>query len=72
MMSVTLHVPDAALERLREVFIAVEGSCNAWTDEEVVARLLVRGAMDYAKSVGKEWSEVSALATEVRGALAEA
>lgn len=70
-MGVQITVPDEALTRLREVFVAVEGTCNAWTDDEVVTRLLVRGAMDYAKSDGREWGEVSALATELRTALGD-
>jgi hypothetical protein len=64
-----LTVTDDALDRLRDVFVAVEGTCEAWTDEEVVRRVLIRGAMDYAKAAGREWTAVQALATALRGDL---
>lgn len=66
----SLSLGDAALARLREVFLAVEGTCEAWTDEEILSRMLIRGAMEYAKSSGAEWSEVQALAGAVRADLA--
>jgi hypothetical protein len=66
---VQLEVDEDALARLKEVFVSVEGSCEAWTDDEVVRRILIRGAMEYAKSGGAEWSEVQAVAAELRGAL---
>jgi hypothetical protein len=64
-----LTVDDATIARLREVFIGVEGSCESWTDEEVVTRVLIRGAMDYAKAGGAAWPEVQALAGDLRRAL---
>lgn len=64
MQSVSLG--DNALARLREIFIAVEGTCEAWTDEEIVTRMLIRGAMEYAKSSGAEWSQVQELAGILR------
>lgn len=67
-----LHVDDASLEDLRAVFVAVEGTCESWTDEEVVRRVLIRGAMDYAKAGGKEWQDVAALASRLRKRLAAA
>lgn len=67
-----LHVDEASLAALREVFVAVEGTCESWTDDEVVRRVLIRGAMDYAKAGGKEWQEVAALASTLRRRLAPA
>lgn len=66
----TLTVGDDVLARLKELFIAVEGSCEVWDDEEVVRRMLIRGAMEYAKSAGKPWDEVQAVTKELRAALA--
>lgn len=66
---IELSVPDEALDVLRPLFVAVEGSCESWTDEEVVRRILIRGAMQYAKSAGKEWDEVQATAASLRSAL---
>lgn len=65
-----LNVGDEALGRLREVFVGVEGACEAWTDDEVVRRVLIRGAMEYARSGGAEWPEVQALAATLRADLA--
>jgi len=62
-------VPDEALATLRRVFTIVEGACEPWTDEEVVRRTLIRGAMEYARSGGAEFAEMSALAAELRAAL---
>jgi hypothetical protein len=64
-----LTVDDEALERLRQVFVGVEGTCEAWTDEEIVRRVLIRGAMDYAKAGGAEWPDVQAVATALRRSL---
>jgi hypothetical protein len=61
-----LTVGDEAMERLREVFVGLEGACESWTDEEVVTRVLIRGAMDYARSGGAEWADVQALAATLR------
>lgn len=68
-MAVQLTVPEDALEALRPAFIAVEGDCEQWDDDEIVRRMLVRGLMDYAKSAGREWRDVAALAGQVRRAL---
>lgn len=68
-MPVDLTVPDRAIAALRPLFVEVEGSCEVWTDEEVVRRMLVRGAMEYAKSAGRTWEDVRALAGDLRGAL---
>lgn len=62
-------VPDDALTTLRRVFTTVEGTCEPWLDEEVVRRTLIRGAMEYARSGGAPFDEVSALAAELRAAL---
>lgn len=64
-----LYLSDDALAALRPVFVAVEGACEPWTDEEVVRRLLIRGAMDYARVAGRSWEEIEALATALRSAL---
>lgn len=61
--------PDA-LAVLRPLFVAAEGSCEAWTDEEIVRRVFIRGAMEYAKSAGKSWDDVMATAAELRTELA--
>lgn len=71
-MAVELDVPDQALERLRPLFRAVEGDCEVWLDDEIVRRLLIRGAMEYAKSAGKEWDDVQALTRDLRAALSPA
>ena len=67
---ITLTVPDDVLAKLRETFLVIEGDCEAWTDEEIVRRTLIRGAMDYAKSANRPWAEVSALAKDLRRGLA--
>ena len=67
---VQLAVPAEALDILRPLFLAVEGACEAWGDDEVARRVLIRGAMEYAKSAGKPWDEVMAAAAELRTALA--
>jgi hypothetical protein len=66
---VNIAVSDAALARLRELFLQVEGSCEAWADDEVVRRVLIRGAMEYAKSAGKPWDEVQAVSKALRAEL---
>jgi hypothetical protein len=68
-MAVSLDVDEVALARLKDAFVAVEGSCEAWTDEEVVRRVLIRGAMEYAKSGGAPWPDVQALAADLRRSL---
>ena len=62
-----LSVPEEALAALRPIFVQVEGYCDVWTDDEIVRRLFIRGAMEYAKSAGKPFSDVTALATQLRG-----
>lgn len=66
-----LAVPDQALATLRRVFTAVEGACEPWLDEEIVRRTLIRGAMEYARSGGATFEEMSALAADLRAALSE-
>jgi len=62
-------VPDQALATLRRVFTTAECSCEPWLDDEVVRRTLIRGAMEYARSGGAPFEEVSALAAELRASL---
>lgn len=64
-----LRVPEEALAALRPLFVAVEGSCEAWEDEEVVRRTFIRGAMAYATSAGRPFDEARALAADLRAAL---
>ena len=64
-------VPAPALDLLRPLFLAVEGSCEAWSDEEIVRRMFIRGAMEYAKSAGKPWDDVMAVAAQLRSELTE-
>lgn len=65
-----MNVPDTAVDVLRPLFLAVEGSCEAWTDDEIVRRVFIRGAMEYAKSAGKSWDDVMATAAQLRTELA--
>ena len=62
----TFEVDEEILELLRPTFVTVEGHCEVWTDEEIVRRLFIRGAMEYAKSAGKSWDEVMAVAGQLR------
>lgn len=64
-----LSVGDDVLQRLRPLFTAVEGDCEVWTDDEIVRRVFIRGAMEYAKSAGRSWDETTALAADLRSAL---
>ncbi|HVM15686.1 MAG TPA: hypothetical protein VM287_15325 [Egibacteraceae bacterium] len=66
---IELSVPDDALAVLRPLFTGVEGSCESWSDEEVVRRMLIRGAMEYAKSAGQPWEGVQSTAAALREAL---
>ena len=66
-----LAVNDTVLETVRPLFVAVEGTCEAWTDEEIIRRIFIRGAMEYAKSAGKPWDDVMATAAQLRTALAQ-
>jgi len=65
-----VEVTDEALDVVRPLFVAVEGSCEAWTDEEVFRKVFIRGAMEYAKSAGQPWDDVMATASQLRAALA--
>jgi hypothetical protein len=67
-----LTVNDTVLETVRPLFLAVEGTCEAWTDQEVIRRIFIRGAMEYAKSAGKPWDDVMATAADLRASLAQA
>lgn len=62
-------VPDEALAILRPLFTRVEGDCEPWLDDEIVRRILIRGAMEYARSAGAAFPEMSALAADLRPAL---
>ena len=64
-------VPETTLELLRPLFLAVEGSCEAWSDDEIVRRVFIRGAMEYAKSAGKSWDDVMAVAAQLRTELSQ-
>ena len=64
-----LSVSEEVLEVLRPIFVSVEGYCEVWTDDEIVRRLFIRGAMEYAKSAGSSWDETMALAANLRAAL---
>jgi hypothetical protein len=66
---VDLRVPESALHTLRPVFLTVEGDCEPWSDDEIVRRMLIRGAMDYAKAAGRPWKEIQELAASLRTAL---
>ena len=61
-----LAISDEVLELLRPMFVDVEGHCEVWTDEEIARRLFIRGAMEYAKSAGKSWDDVMAVAAALR------
>jgi hypothetical protein len=65
-----LDVNDAVLDTVRPLFLAVEGTCEAWGDDEIVRRIFIRGAMEYAKSAGQPWDDVMATAAQLRSALA--
>lgn len=65
-MTTTLHVPEEALAQLRPLFSQVEGSCEVWTDEEVLTRMLIRGVMAYGSTAGLPFAETSALAAALR------
>ena len=65
-MPAHLTVPDEALEALKPLFSQVEGSCEVWTDDEVVTRMLIRGVMAYGQSAGKPFDEITALAAQLR------
>ena len=67
-----LAVNDSVLDTVRPLFIAVEGTCEAWEDDEIVRRIFIRGAMEYAKSAGKPWDDVLATAADLRTSLADA
>lgn len=65
-MAATLTVPDEALERLRPLFSQVEGSCEVWTDAEILTRMLIRGVMAYGSTAGMPFAETSQLASAIR------
>jgi len=66
---VELTVSDQALEILRPLFTRVEGDCEPWLDDEIVRRILIRGAMEYARSGGAAFPEMSAVAADLRQTL---
>ena len=61
-----LVISDEVLDLLRPMFVDVEGHCEVWTDDEIARRLFIRGAMEYAKSAGKSWDDVMAIAADLR------
>ncbi|MGI9017394.1 MAG: hypothetical protein ACR2HR_09895 [Euzebya sp.] len=69
-MATTLTVPDEALETLKPLFSQVEGSCEVWTDEEVVTRMLIRGVMAYGQTAGKPFTEMTEVAKGLRRQIA--
>lgn len=69
-MAATLTVPDEALERLRPLFSQVEGSCEVWTDAEILTRMLIRGVMAYGSTAGMPFAETSQLAAAIRQEIA--
>lgn len=69
-MAAQLTVPDEALELLRPLFGKVEGSCEVWTDSEIVTRLLIRGVMAYGQTAGEDFSDMAALAGRLRSSIA--
>ena len=68
-MALDLHISDEALAVLRPLFIEAEGDCEAWTDEQVVTGMLIRGRMDYGRSLGKPFAETTAAARTARKGL---
>ncbi|MGI8574218.1 MAG: hypothetical protein ACR2MA_02510 [Egibacteraceae bacterium] len=64
-----IDLPDDVAERLRETVTAVDGSCEPWTSEEVLRKVVVRGTMAYAQSAGWQWDDVQSLGRDVRSAL---
>lgn len=65
-MTTRLTVTDEGLEALRPLFSQVEGNCEVWSDGEILTRLLVRGVMAYGQTAGREFSDMSALAAQLR------
>lgn len=61
-----LAISDDVLDLIRPMFVDVEGHCEVWTDDEIARRLFIRGAMEYAKSAGKSWDDVMAIAADLR------
>lgn len=69
-MAATLTLSDEVLGELRPLFAEVEGSCEVWTDDEVLTRMLIRGVMAYGQTAGKDFAWTSALAGRIRAAVA--
>ena len=67
-----LEINATTLALLRPMFVDVEGQCEVWTDEEIARRMFIRGAMEYAKSAGKSWDDVMAVAAQLREELSTA
>ena len=66
-----LEIPAETLRVLRRYFVTVEGSCEPWTDIEVVRRVLIRGAMEYVRTAGGDFAEMQRVAGELRTQLAD-
>lgn len=71
-MPASLTVPDEALALLRPLFSQVEGSCEAWTDEEVLTRMLIRGVLAYGQTAGRPFAEMTDLAGSLRAGITAA
>ncbi len=69
-MPTTLTLSDDALESLRPLFSQVEGSCEVWTDEEILTRMLIRGVMAYGQTAGRDFSEMAQVAGAIRADIA--
>ena len=68
-MPATLSVSEDALALLRPLFSQVEGSCEVWTDEEVLTRMLIRGVLAYGQTAGRPFPEMTELAGSLRAAI---
>ena len=68
-MPTQITMPDEVLAELKPLFSAVEGSCEVWTDEEIVTRMLIRGVMAYGQTAGRDFADTAALAGRVREGL---
>ncbi len=69
-MPAQVTLPDEVLDELRPLFSQVEGSCEVWTDEEILTRMLIRGVMAYGQTAGRDFADTAALAGRIRERLA--
>lgn len=68
-MATTLTLSDQALQTLKPLFSQVEGSCEVWTDSEILTRMLIRGVLAYGQTAGREFSEMSEVAKSLRAGI---